>query len=177
MFAGGGYSGLRLSGRTPGRIPTYPTTTAPTVPGTTANCTGANVTMLGSINGSPAGKVVNVSWRHRDGPPGRHRVLPLPPGTVRVQGLDHLARPHGALAHAGQRPARPKSWPAPFATTARVNFYVNNVATAQAAVPTLSTIRGFELVLNGESERTPYGNSAPKTTLLTTSVFFTNRPD
>jgi hypothetical protein len=66
----------------------------------------------------------------------------------------------------------------PFANTARVNFYVLNNATAQAAVPApLSDIRGLELVLDGMSERAPGGSTAPKTANVTTSVFFQNRPD
>jgi hypothetical protein len=67
---------------------------------------------------------------------------------------------------------------APFANTARVNFYVLNNATAQAAVPApLSDTRGLELVLDGMSENTPGGSTAPKTANITTSVFFQNRPD
>jgi prepilin-type N-terminal cleavage/methylation domain-containing protein len=66
---------------------------------------------------------------------------------------------------------------APFDATARVNFYTNN-AVAQAAVPgNLADIRGLELVLNGMSERAPGGTAAPKSSLVTTSVFFENRPD
>jgi len=66
----------------------------------------------------------------------------------------------------------------PFDNTARVNFYVLNNGVAQAAVPApLSNIRGFELVLNGQSERTPRGSAAPKLANVTTSVFFENRPD
>jgi hypothetical protein len=68
---------------------------------------------------------------------------------------------------------------APFANTARVNFYVlNNSAAAQAGVPgTLSDVRGLELKLDGASERTPGGSAAPKVANVTTSVFFENRPD
>jgi prepilin-type N-terminal cleavage/methylation domain-containing protein len=67
---------------------------------------------------------------------------------------------------------------APFAPTARVNFYVLNNAVAQAAVPAqLSDIRGFELVLDGMSERAPQGSATYKTASVRTSVFFENRPD
>jgi hypothetical protein len=67
---------------------------------------------------------------------------------------------------------------APFAATARVNFYVLNNAVAQAAVPgLLSDVRGLELVLDGMSERTPQGSSTYKTANVRTSVFFENRPD
>ena len=67
---------------------------------------------------------------------------------------------------------------APFAATARVNFYVLNNATAQAAVPApLTNTRGLELVLNGLSERAPSGSTVAKSAPVTTSVFFENRPD
>jgi prepilin-type N-terminal cleavage/methylation domain-containing protein len=65
----------------------------------------------------------------------------------------------------------------PFANTARVNFYNLNTMPAQAAVPALGNIRGLELILDGMSERTPGGSTAPKTANVKTSVFFENRPD
>jgi hypothetical protein len=67
---------------------------------------------------------------------------------------------------------------APFAATARVNFYVLNNAAPQAAVPApLTNTRGLELVLNGLSERAPSGTTVAKSAPVTTSVFFENRPD
>jgi hypothetical protein len=66
---------------------------------------------------------------------------------------------------------------APFANTARVNFYVLDNPTPQAVVPPLGNIRGLELVLDGMSEQTPGGSTAPKTSNVRTSVFFENRPD
>jgi hypothetical protein len=67
---------------------------------------------------------------------------------------------------------------APFANTARVNFYVLDNPVAQAAVPgNLADIRGLELVLDGMSEQTPGGSAAPKTANVRSSVFFENRPD
>jgi hypothetical protein len=59
-----------------------------------------------------------------------------------------------------------------------VNFYVLNDPVVQAAVPAnLGDIRGLELVLDGMSEQTPGGSSAPKTASVRTTVFFENRPD
>ena len=67
---------------------------------------------------------------------------------------------------------------APLANTARVSFYVDYGTTAQAAVPgTLASIRGLEFELDGQSEQTPRGSTAPITTSLSTSIFFNNRPD
>jgi hypothetical protein len=175
MFAAGGYSGFAYRDAS-GAYTYVSSTTAPAVPGTTANCTGASITTLGSINGSPTGQIVNVTGAIATVPPVGsvfflyRRVRYEFKNSVILAGRTGLWR---TLVSTGAT----EELAAPFATTARVNFYVNNATTAQSAVPTLSTIRGFELVLSGESEKTPYGNSSPKTTLLTTSVFFTNRPD
>jgi hypothetical protein len=64
---------------------------------------------------------------------------------------------------------------APFDVTSRFRFYHLNANTAQDAVPTLSEIRGFELVLTGASETSPRLTGAPQRAALTTSVFFRNR--
>jgi hypothetical protein len=64
---------------------------------------------------------------------------------------------------------------APFDATSRFRFYHLNANTAQDAVPTLSEIRGFELVLTGASESSPRLTGAPQRAALTTSVFFRNR--
>ena len=64
---------------------------------------------------------------------------------------------------------------APFAATARFRFYPLNANVAQDAVPPLTDLRGFELVLTGASEASPRTIGAPRRTPLTTSVFFRNR--
>jgi hypothetical protein len=64
---------------------------------------------------------------------------------------------------------------APFDAAARFRFYRLNDNTAQDAVPVLTEIRGFELVLDGASEATPRTTGAPQRAPLTTSVFFRNR--
>jgi hypothetical protein len=64
---------------------------------------------------------------------------------------------------------------APFDATARFRFYALNANTAQDAVPALTDIRGFELVLTGASESSPRTTGAPQRAPLTTSVFFRNR--
>jgi hypothetical protein len=64
---------------------------------------------------------------------------------------------------------------APFDGTARFRFYRLNDNTAQDAVPVLTEIRGFELVLDGASEATPRLTGIPQRAPLTTSVFFRNR--
>ena len=67
---------------------------------------------------------------------------------------------------------------APFDTSARFKFYVYNQDTSQVAVPAkISTIRGFDLVLNGLSIRPPSGGTTQKVTKVTTAVFFKDRRD
>lgn len=65
---------------------------------------------------------------------------------------------------------------APFTSDSRFRFFVNNASVAQDAVPSpLGTLRGFELILNGQSETTPTGESAKRTENFTTAIFFKNR--
>jgi len=138
---------------------------------------------LGSLNGSPAGQVVNLAHAG---------TLPTaqPNGAlvgsivflyrrVRYQFKNSTVLPGrtGLFRATLDGGAPEEELAAPFAATARVNFYVLNTTAPQAAVPTLGDIRGFELVLDGMSDRTPQGSAAPKTASITTSVFFENRPD
>jgi hypothetical protein len=176
MFAGSGFSGFAW--RDANGVYQYVTTGVALNPaGTVANCTAANITTLPSINGSPAGKVVNVTGT----------VSPVPPvGTI----FFLFRRVRYEFKASTSVPGRVGLWrtlltpnlgeelATPFDTSARVNFYVDNNPTAQSAVPgLLSSIRGFEFRLDGQSERAPRGSAGPKATNLTTSIFFSNRPD
>ena len=65
---------------------------------------------------------------------------------------------------------------APFDTTARFRFFVLNADTSVTSPPAqLADLRGLDLVLDGQSEKTPQAASAPKKAKLTTAVFFKNR--
>jgi prepilin-type N-terminal cleavage/methylation domain-containing protein len=65
---------------------------------------------------------------------------------------------------------------APFTSDSKFRFFVNNATTAQDAVPNpLGDLRGFELILNGQSEKTPTGEAAKKTENFTSAIFFKNR--
>jgi prepilin-type N-terminal cleavage/methylation domain-containing protein len=188
MYAAPGYSGFAWRNAAGAYAYVPGTAAAPVLPGTVANCTGAlpagyPIKTLGALNGSPAGQVVNLAHA----------------GTL------NTAQPNGALVGSivflyrrvryefkasVAVPGRIGLWRtvlstgateelvAPFANTARVNFYVLNNPVAQAAVPgNLADIRGLELVLDGMSEQTPGGSAAPKTANVRSSVFFENRPD
>jgi prepilin-type N-terminal cleavage/methylation domain-containing protein len=188
MYAAPGYSGFAWRKNLTG-VYTYVAGTAlPVQPGTVADCTAAlpagfGITTVASINGSPPGEVVNLtSGAGLLAPPAGpdvgsivflyRRVRYEFKNSVAVPGRIGLWRTTLGIGGTTEEIA------APFAATARVNFYVLNNATAQAAVPaSLSDIRGLELVLDGMSERAPGGSTAPKTVNLTTSVFFQNRPD
>jgi prepilin-type N-terminal cleavage/methylation domain-containing protein len=64
---------------------------------------------------------------------------------------------------------------APFDTTAKFRFYVNDAAQAQTDVPgTFNTITGLELILDGVSER-PDRDGTFQNVPHRTSVFFKNR--
>lgn len=66
----------------------------------------------------------------------------------------------------------------PFDASSRFNYYVPNSDNATAAAPAnLATIRGLELVLNGESTRSApsaTGTVQPAVSRVTTGVFFKN---
>lgn len=65
---------------------------------------------------------------------------------------------------------------APFASTASFAFYTVNSQTPSTVPPAdLTTLRGFELHLDGMSERIPSGKTVPATTPFTTAIFFKNR--
>jgi hypothetical protein len=67
---------------------------------------------------------------------------------------------------------------APFDSAARFRFFILNSRVPSDTVPTsLANLRGLEIRLAGESERTVQGRSTPEQANLVTSVFFLNRLD
>lgn len=67
---------------------------------------------------------------------------------------------------------------APFSSSARFRFFVGDVTAAQDNPPAanaLNTLRGFELIMNGQSEKITAGEAARRTENFTTAVFFKNR--
>ena len=150
------------------------------------NCTGVAapdkpITTLASMNGSPAGNTITVTATAAFNPPVKKGQIVFLYRRIRYQFKNSvaLAGRTGLFRAPVDAVGGPEEEIAtPFAATARVNFYVLNNAVAQAAVPgTLGDIRGFELVLDGMSERAPQGSATYKTANIRTSVFFENRPD
>jgi prepilin-type N-terminal cleavage/methylation domain-containing protein len=183
MFAETGYSGFGL--RNKNGVYSYSASNVIVAGGTPALClTGLydQINTVPAMNGSPAGSIVNVTRN-------AGTIFPAPDRgsiaflyrRVRYEFKASVALP-GRIGLWRTRldagGTNTEELAAPFDATARVNFYVGNNAAAQAAVPAdLTTVRGFELILNGSSDRAPIGSAAPKTANLTTSVFFENRPD
>jgi hypothetical protein len=66
----------------------------------------------------------------------------------------------------------------PFDNLSKFRFFVLSATVSQAAPPAdLSTLRGIELLMNGQSERIPTGSAIRSTAPFTTAVFFKNRLD
>jgi prepilin-type N-terminal cleavage/methylation domain-containing protein len=189
MFAAPGFSGFAWRNSATGAYTYQTAAVALTNPGTPGNCTLAVPATINagtggalpSINGSPAGKVINLGGAvplvAAGGPPVGSIFFLF--RRVRYEFKNSVAIPgRTGLWRTTLTGGATEELASPFSNTARVNFYVLNAAAAQSAVPgTLSDIRGLELVLDGMSERTPGGSTAPKTANVTTSVFFENRPD
>jgi prepilin-type N-terminal cleavage/methylation domain-containing protein len=196
MYAAPGHSGFAV--RNDAGVYTYYTSaTLNSAPagGAAGNCTAPAAPdlpillgsggFLPSINGSPTGRIVAlVATANLNPLPSKGQIVFLY-RRIRYQFKNSTALPgrtglfriplNGGV---GGAVGAEEELATPFANTARVNFYVLNNAAAQAAVPApLSDTRGLELVLDGMSERTPGGSTAPKTANVTTSVFFQNRPD
>lgn len=65
---------------------------------------------------------------------------------------------------------------APFEASARFRFHTGASDSSRVLPATpLSATRGIELVLNGASEKPPFGHGVPVSTGFVTSVFFRNR--
>jgi hypothetical protein len=182
MFAAPGYTGFAMRNNTTG-VYTYHPSNMLDLAGTTALCQNGlydSIHTLATLNGSPPGRVVNLTRN-------AGMLMPAPVRgsivylyrDVRYEFKASTAIPgRTGLYRTMVTGGSTEELATPFDATARVNFYVLNNATAQAAVPApLSDARGLELLLNGASERTPGGSAAPKVAKMTTSVFFENRND
>jgi prepilin-type N-terminal cleavage/methylation domain-containing protein len=178
MYNAPGFSGFAW--RNAAGVYIYPAVPA-IAAGTAINCQNPgpdSIHTLPAAGGAPAGQIINLTGVALGPVPPRgslvflyRRVRYEFKASAAVPGQIGLWR---TMVTGGQT----EELAAPFAATARVNFYVLNNATAQAAVPApLTNTRGLELVLNGLSERAPSGSTVAKSAPVTTSVFFENRPD
>ena len=171
MYANAGFGGYAWRDSVGNE--TYVETGASVVAGTAALCTVAGVTVLAG------GRVVAVQ------PP-----LPaaLPAVTVVGTPVFLIQRLTYEFKASTTLPGRTALWRtvvgtaqtdeliAPFDSTASFGFFVVGSDTAQTAVPSpLSTMRGLQLNLPGQSERAPEGTSTPRRAQAVTAVFFNNQ--
>ena len=138
-------------------------------PGLTTDCTGAGITTL------PRGKVVTVTpIVHASALPGTPVLL--------YRRIQYTFAPSVGM------PGRRALWRrnvdantreelvAPFDDDASFGFFLTNATTPQATPPTvLDSIRGLEVRLVGESDRSSFTTGEPTTTELQTAIFFMNR--
>ncbi len=138
-------------------------------PGLTSNCEAAGITTL------TGGKVVTVQ-------PVVHASAV--PGTVvllfrRVQYTfgPSVAMPgRRALWRKNIDASTREELVAPFDANARFRFFLTNATASQANPPTvLDSIRGLELRLVGESDRSTFTTGEPSASELQTAIFFMNR--
>ena len=72
----------------------------------------------------------------------------------------------------------PEELAAPFATTARFRWYLQDNPVAQDTLPTaFGDLSGVQFVLTAQSINTPRDRSTPMQAPFTTSIFFQNRPN
>ncbi len=62
----------------------------------------------------------------------------------------------------------------PLDTASRFNFYTTGTASSTTVPSPLNTMRGLEILIYGESERTSPGRTAPEESLQRVSIFFRN---
>ena len=138
-------------------------------PGLTSDCTPAGITTL------PGGRAVTVT-----------PVIPAAalPGTPVLL----YRRIQYTFAPSVRMPGRRALWRknidantreelvAPFDADARFQFFLTGANTSQAAPPAvLDSIRGLELLLRGQSDRSTFRTGEPAVTELQTAIFFMNR--
>lgn len=166
ILSDSGFSGYAY--RTAAGTYTYVTSSTRPVAGTASVCTASNIAVLTGLGG-----VVEQ--------------LPLVGSPVVAQPVFYFQNITYEFKASAAVPGRVALWRriesrnideelvAPFDTTAKFRFYINNRATPQTAVPgAVNTITGFELVLDGLSERRG-SNGQFERVPLKTSVFFRNQ--
>jgi prepilin-type N-terminal cleavage/methylation domain-containing protein len=188
MFNATGHTGFAIRKTSDGVYTYYTSQAAPATAngGQVNTCTGPALPdqpiAVGNqvaLNGSPAGQTLLLTSTAAFNPVPQKGEIIFLYRSIRYQFKNSTALPGrtGLFRTPVSNAAAEEELATPFANTARVNFYNLNTTPAQAAVPALGNIRGFELILDGMSDRAPGGSPAPKTANMRTSVFFENRPD
>lgn len=159
------YGGYAFRDTASGAPYSYVTGAAVPSTGNAADCTGVGLTAI------PAGPVLSVT-------PALAGVATSAPfflwQTVTYRFAPSSLVP-GRLAlwrQAGTAAAEEVA--VPVDTASRFNFYTDSIASETAVPSPLNTMRGIEILLFGESERTSPGRDAPEQALQRVSIFFRN---
>jgi hypothetical protein len=167
MYAGATVAGFAYRSAT--GVYTYvATTTAPALAATSTACSTAGITV---VSGGTKRTIATTSLT-----PALVGAPVLLYQTVRY----HFSASTAVTGRRGLYRAVPaasldEEIVAPFDTSARFRYYVNDSRTSQISAPSpLRQITGVELVLNGVSER-PNGDGTYTKVPLSTAVFFKNR--
>lgn len=159
------YGGYAWRTMTTGNAYTYVTsTTAPAAAANTA-CTGVNITPV------PGGRVLSLSPAFGT-LAAASPVLLWQQVTYRFANSTTMPGRRALWRQAGSATAEEVA--VPVDATSRFNFYTTGT-TSSATVPSpVTSMRGVEIILRGESERTSPGQNAPEESLQRVAVFFRN---
>jgi prepilin-type N-terminal cleavage/methylation domain-containing protein len=173
-----GYTGFAVRNALDGEYTYYMNNTPPTA-GTGSLCTGSpgNMTvMTGAVVLRVQGSITTVPAVATPITLIRYIEYAFEPSTAVAgrQGLWRKLLDQSGNPVSGQT----EELVAPFDSAARFRFFILNNRVPSDTVPTaLADLRGIEIQLAGESERTVRGRTAPEQANLVTSVFFLNRLD
>jgi prepilin-type N-terminal cleavage/methylation domain-containing protein len=164
-WASAQYGGYAFRTTTAGSVYNYVVGTSAPSNGLVATCTVAGITPI--PNGQILGVAPAVGVLEAGAPFFLWQTVTYYFGnSVLVPGRTALWRRAGA--------ATPEEIAVPLDAGSRFNFYTN-LTTSSAVVPApLNTMRGVELELWGESERTSPGAATPEQALQRVSIFFRN---
>lgn len=138
--------------------------TAPSA-GTATSCTSVGITPV------PGGLLLGLS-------PAFPSLDPASPvllwQTVTYRFANSTAMPGRRALWRQAGTAAPEEVAVPVDTASRFNFYTTGTTSSATVPATLTTIRGIEILLRGESERTSPGRLEPEESLQRVSIFFRN---
>lgn len=165
LYAGMGIRGYAWRGNTGAY--TYTETGFATNPGTGSDCTAAGITTV--TNGKIVGIQPTIAAVAAATPVFLYRTVTYKfANSAIVSGKKGLYRT--VVGSSTEEVA------GPFRDDAHFQFFVVNSSASQTAAPaTLSDLRGVELYLYGQSERTPVGRSSAEVAQMVTAIFFKNR--
>lgn len=162
------FAGYAIKDTTQTGAYTYTTSgTAPTA-GTATNCTGMTYPITAPTNGS------YLSVSGASGTQGAPMFL-WQTVTYKFANSTQFSGQRGLYRKVGSAAA--EEILAPFESTAQFNFYRLYADTAQTTVPTLSEIRGLEVVFNAQSASRASNRSSQETSRIKFAIFFRNRTD